>query len=154
MNDLQYEVVKLNFDKEETEMKIDTNKKYRTRDGHDVEIIAIRPELKDGVIGIIEGEDFVREWDKEGFYSHDKEFCNFDLIEVTPYADFKVDDKVLIKDKYDKTWSKRYFAGIIDGKPHVFINGTTSWSNNNKTKSWDNIVRWEDRTDDMVIDNE
>jgi hypothetical protein len=138
-------------DIEETEMKkVELGKKYKTRDRFDVEIVAIRPELKDGVIGIVKGEDFVREWATDGTYSHDKEPCDFDLIEVPPYANLKVDDKVIVWDDNVGIKYRGYFAGVNEqDDPLVWDNGT-SWSNSanlNYTTVYDNCVKWEDKDD-------
>jgi hypothetical protein len=137
-------------------MRIDMNKKYRTRDGFDVEIIAIRPDLKDGVIGIINGEDFVRERSTDGLYSHNKEPCDFDLIESTPYADLKVDDKVLVSND-KRVWKNGHYAGIEksgDGyfKPMIFNDGRTSFTSKlSPSFLWNYYIKFEDRTTDMEI---
>lgn len=139
-------------------MKIDMNKKYRTRDGRDVEIIAIYDEINKPVIGHIKGESNSRCWYLDGIYFSydDYKDCVLDLIEVTPYADFKVDDKVLVlASKNNTVWYKRYFAGLDDdGNPVVFSNGLTSWSTTATCGNWANVIRWEDRTPDMEIYND
>lgn len=51
-----------------------------------------------------------------------------DLVEVIPYSDFKIDDKVMVRNGNGK-WCKRYFAGIDSkGKPMAFESGSDSWS--------------------------
>lgn len=148
--DLELWNPKKDFSGEYKMKKVELGKKYKTRDGFDVEIIAIRPELKDGVIGIMKGEDFVREWATDGTYSHDKEPCDFDLIEVPPYANLKVDDKVIVWDDNVGIKYRGYFAGVNEqDDPLVWDNGT-SWSNSanlNYTTVYDNCVKWEDKDD-------
>ena len=53
------------------------------------------------------------------------------LIEVSPYADWKIDDKILVTNNLtgDTRWYKRHFAGLgKDGQPTAFADGKTSWS--------------------------
>lgn len=53
------------------------------------------------------------------------------LVEVSPYADWKIDDKILVTNNLtvDTRWYRRYFAGICsDGRVSAFADGATSWS--------------------------
>jgi hypothetical protein len=66
-----------------------------------------------------------------------------DLIEVSPYEDFKIDDKVLVWDEGGLK-HRRYFAGVsISGKPMAFVDGNTSWSTKYEVPyDWDYCERW------------
>ena len=51
-----------------------------------------------------------------------------DLVEVTPYDDFEIDEPVMVRDRHTK-WRRRYFAGVSsDNKPMAWASGATSWS--------------------------
>lgn len=53
----------------------------------------------------------------------------FDLIEVSPYEDLKIDDPVMAYHAMDGTPYPRHFAGVEpDGRPRTWANGRTSFS--------------------------
>ena len=47
-----------------------------------------------------------------------------------------VDTKVLVRDYEEENWTKRHFAKYEDGKIYVYPNGTSSFTNNGETISW------------------
>ena len=55
----------------------------------------------------------------------------------------EVDTKVLVRNKTDDNWLKRYFAKYEDGKVYVFKNGRTNWNNEGITH-WQETKLWED----------
>jgi hypothetical protein len=64
----------------------------------------------------------------------------YDLIEVSEWEDFKIDEPVMVKLDSHMEWCKRYYAGADDksGKPTTFIHGATSWTNEGFTPvGWD-----------------
>lgn len=68
-----------------------------------------------------------------------------DLIEVSPYVDFKIDDKVLVwDDGYDSDKLRRHFAGINTntGKPEAWQHGRTSFTTDEKSY-YDNCIKYE-----------
>lgn len=141
---------------EEVDMKeIRMNKKYETRDKRDVQIIAICDKLDKPVIGLIEGERHTRCWYIDGTYFNDVDGykdCGLGLIEFTPYADFKVDDKVLVTNKDAAMWKKGHFMGVVDGKAVIFDDGKTSYTSATQGRfKWDKCIKLEDTTADMVI---
>jgi len=69
----------------------------------------------------------VLKFTEDGYFSVSKGNSVWDLIEVSPYADFKTDDRVMVSDDRAK-WSKRYFYKEIDGAAWCFDNGVTSWT--------------------------
>jgi hypothetical protein len=133
-------------------MNIDINKQYKTRDGRKVEIIAIKPNLHLPVVGIVEGQRVIKSWDKFGCIYSEREESVYDLIEDNPYfQSFCIDDKVLVKQERHVVWKKRYFAGVNeDGNALVFTYGATSW-NETETIEYEQCIKWEDRTEEMVI---
>jgi len=130
-------------------MKISKDKKYKTRNGFDVKIYEV---YEDKVhAAYLLGETWIcSSWDTEGFYKNNKEEHVSDLIEVSPYADFKIDDKVLVWDSQavrEEHKIKAYFAGIDkEGKPMTFFNSHTSFIEDNKS-SWNHCEKYEENND-------
>lgn len=111
-------------------MKIDMNKKYRTRSGLPVRVLCVDRKDEDlpVIVLVLEnGEEYLAACTAEGEYLVSKEECSFDLVEVSEWDDFKQDDKVLVSED-GKTWYKRYFNKVIDGVPYAFDGGITSWT--------------------------
>jgi len=131
-------------------MKISKDKKYKTRLGLDVIIYKIWEEQQ--VIHGAAVNDYgnpvcTLEWNLEGKVWKTEENGN-DLIEVSPYADFKIDDKVLVWNNEEPNKKfKRYFAGFSgNGYPKVWVNGCTSFSSDDKYV-WDNCIKYEENND-------
>ncbi len=120
--------------KEEVQMqednKISMDKKYRTRCGYPVRVLCVdmKNELYP-VVALVKNMDFegMFNFTSEGNYVFQANGHKYDLIEVSPWEDFKKDDKVMVSQ--DGTyWYKRYFAYEEDGMPYVYRNGCDSWS--------------------------
>lgn len=119
---------------------IDMKKKYRTRDGHDVRILCVdRLPTKSNsntVVALVKEPDGVGEGTiVVNKYGNLCEYgdCLLDLVEVSLWDDFKIDDRVYYS-KDGLYWMRGHFAGISDGKPTVFYCGATSFSNNTGTE--------------------
>jgi len=128
---------------------ISLDKTYKTRSGSKVIIHAIYPynEMQQ-VQGAIHYTNCTQmnSWSLDGrFHEGTTDSSGLDLVEVSPYEDWKIDDKVIawnVTEKY-----RRYFAGLNEaGEPMVFRNGHTSWSNYNKPPvKFVNVVLAEER---------
>lgn len=111
---------------------ISLDKTYKTKSGTKVIIHAIYPynEMQQ-VQGAINYNDYTQmnSWDLEGrFHEGTIDDSSLDLVEVTPYDDWKIDDKVIAFD--DDGEYNYYFAGLDGlGRTCVFSDGSTSWSN-------------------------
>lgn len=111
---------------------ISMDKKYKTRDGRSVRVLCIdcAGNVHYPVLALIlewNGDETLSSFTPEGKYSG-LLVRNKDLIEVSPYEDFKVDDKVLVSQD-GKQWYKRYFSHVSDkGNPCAFDLGSTSWN--------------------------
>ncbi|WP_298752119.1 hypothetical protein [uncultured Arcobacter sp.] len=117
-------------------MNVSMDKKYRTRAGDEVKLLCNNGTKTYPFIGIIKrkGEEFFEEepfaWGNDGSCLNDCSHPEFDktLVEVSPYEDWKIDDKIEVSDDGIK-WRKRHFAGINgNGNPIAWADGTTSWS--------------------------
>jgi len=110
--------------------KVSMDKRYKTRSGLDARIIYTGLKQKDySVVGIItdrNGDETLGSFTLTGRYSCEEHDHCYDLIEVSPYADFKIDDKVVnIVSKCGLNYA--HFAGLDDtGNPLVFAHGCTS----------------------------
>ena len=117
---------------------ITMDKKYRCRDGVPVTVLAVGLNAHGSVVAVrhnINSVDVVITLTSDGRWGNYDHQC--DLIELSPYDDFKVDDKVMVS-RDGEVWFKRYFAGVDkDGKPTAFCDGATSWV---KTKA--SPIRW------------
>lgn len=109
---------------------IDITKKYRTRDGKPVRILAT--DLK-GTLPIVVA---INVGDYESIIALSPEGRQWsdmntpcDLIEVSPYEDYALDDPVMAVDYTGAAqWFRGHFAGISNGAPTVYKDGKTSWT--------------------------
>lgn len=62
-----------------------------------------------------------------------------ELSEYISEHEFRVDDKILVRDHHNDPWIKRYFARKDGNRIGTFMNGATSWSIDNDS---DIIVYW------------
>lgn len=86
-------------------------------------------------------------------YKPDGSICSFNLdgslgnsylklVEVSPYADFKIDEPVMVRDDNDQEWHRRHFAGVsIDGRASAWNNGATRWSTGHRPTVWNQCRR-------------
>ena len=113
------------------------NKKYRTRNGIKVnrvlcvdgieKIYPVVAELEDGRV--------YRYTNSGQYYASNR--VDLDLVEISPYEDFKIDDPVMVKNNAT-FWEKAHFAGVSpEGKPMVYTHGKTSWSTGGCTRVWE-----------------
>jgi hypothetical protein len=137
--------------------KIEEGKKYRLRQSGLGEVLAVRvlsaPEgvdVEQPVMALISSmccssNPIWEAYTAEGLYYSSFTESEYDLVEVSPYEDFVLDERVLVKDTMDPEWHRRYFAGVSeDGKPLAWGVGTTSWSTGeDKPTRWDQCKRAE-----------
>lgn len=116
--------------------KVDIRKKYRIRNGEDVEFISDAGRGTHPVVGYVGDQMDITYWTKEGNYFLD-ETSQFDLVEVSPYEDWKIDDKIEVSDDNIR-WKKRHFAGVNDeGFPMAWNAGCSSW-----TEEYNGKLHW------------
>lgn len=75
-------------------------------------------------------------------------------LKFIDYADFKIDDRVIVKNNSDGKWVRRHFAKIIDGDIYVFRKGLSAWTSDNRVERFDQMVKVENMKSDMIIDYE
>ncbi len=114
---------------------ISMHKKYRTRDGRYVRVLCVDREGTQPVVALVkytDGTECLAAFDADGKYLHNRGVpSDFDLIEVGPYEDFKIDEPVMVRDTTDDHWQPRHFAGADErGRPLTWSDRGTSWSTN------------------------
>lgn len=83
----------------------------------------------------------VGQWTIQGDYKNAGAESCLDLIEISPYEDFKIDDKVLVWDNETNEKHKGHFAGISDtGKPKIWSEGGTSFTKQFK-QTWNHCEK-------------
>jgi len=127
-------------------MRVEMSKKYRTRDGETVRILCTdRPDRSYPIIALTgEGGWHLVSYTSGGYYSSGGLNSHYDLVEVTEWGDFQVDEPVMVRDKDDSEWERRYFAGVTkEGQPSTWRSGVTSWTNMDgcPTSCWDECRR-------------
>ena len=106
---------------------IEMAKKYKTRGGMSVRILATDIKDKYSVCAaVLENGESLCSFTKEGLFVEGEE-TNFDLIEVTPYDDFKEDDLCVV---WGEEGAKRfrYFSHVENGAVNCFVLGCTSYT--------------------------
>ena len=106
---------------------IEMTKKYKTRGGMSVRILATDIKDKYSVCAaVLENGESLCSFTKEGLFVEGEE-TNFDLIEVTPYDDFKEDDLCVV---WGEEGAKRfrYFSHVENGAVNCFVLGCTSYT--------------------------
>ena len=120
---------------------IEMDKKYKTRSGLPVRILC--NDFKSDTYTVIAavadqatGCEFIISVSNTGIYIEGEEY-HLDLIEVTPYDDFKEDDLCVVWNGEDKKVF-RYFHKVDSfGKALCFNHGKTSFTIN-ECSLWDN----------------
>lgn len=119
---------------------IDMNKKYRYRSGAPARVLCVdRPVPHSSVLAMSESGAISYHtpdgvvWDQEH---------GFDLIEVSPWDDFEVDEPVMVRHGGGFCWTHRHFAGVCEGgRAATWADGLTSWTASNIITTWDECRR-------------
>ena len=116
-------------------MNISMDKKY-TLDGEDFFILTVKKPGKwpvaahglDGSLG---------HFTADGFHAS----TGAKLVEVIPYADFKIDDPVMVRDDSCE-WESAHFCGVNhDGLVMTWRDGTTQWTADGAVYLWQECRR-------------
>lgn len=122
--------------------KIGMNKKYKTRGGLDARILCIDSGHPNYPVVAIIG-NYPMTFTSQGSFDISWNESEEALIEVSPYEDYKVDDKVFVSMDGD-SWEKRYFAYVKNGAPWTWSHGATSWSAGGNTSIWNYCKKFEE----------
>ena len=123
---------------------INITKKYRTRAGHAVRILCTDAGGKEPVVAIITddknttlrfgNDEEISRFSIQGVH---KSTPAFNLVEVTEYDSWKIDDLIKVRNTNIEQWEYRYFAGTtVNGCASAWNNGTTSLTANART-TWE-----------------
>lgn len=128
--------------------KIDINKQYRTVSGNKVEILKVEvANLYWSVAALITsptGVQYLETYHDDGRVRLDKQPSQHDLVELSPFDQFKIDDLVMVRDYDNEPWNHRYFAGVDEkGRAKAWKNGQTSWTIEDRDdySTWDECRR-------------
>lgn len=129
---------------------ISKNKKYRTRNNCEWKLYELYDDSVHGAYSA-DGKQWRPEmWNLDGsFITINAESC-LDLIEISPYADFKIDDKVLVWSDLQPRKLKRHFAGLNNkGLPTAFHQGKTSFTSDDDDSkiAWNYCIKYEENND-------
>ena len=120
--------------------KIDISKKYRTRSGFPVEIL--KTGLRNSVFSVAalidttEKQIVVGLTEDGNFYVSGRESA-LDLVEISPYEGFKIDEPVMVRDYEKDSWKKAHFAGVsCRGYAKTWQDGETSWTSDGSMLTW------------------
>jgi hypothetical protein len=115
---------------------IQMNKQYKTKSGLPVRVLCVDCENKYyPVVAIVDGDVFT--YTKEGYFDGEAYPDDYDLVEVSPYDDFKKGDYVMVRDCDGDRWYPRVFAGVSEGAAVVYPCEYNPWSNNDM-----DTIRW------------
>lgn len=106
---------------------IDMNLKYKTLEGLSVRVLCTDVKSEYSVVAAVmekDGTETICSYTKEGLFYVGCSNKN-DIVEVSPYEDFKVDDLCVVTD-YSGNRFFRYFANEIEGVAYCFPDGRTS----------------------------
>ena len=123
-------------------MKIEMGKKYRTNNGVSVRRVLCVDGLRDEYPVVVEMETGeISSYSSEGEFQIGHQNDPLNLTEASKWADFKIDDKVMVS-HFGAAWYKRHFAGVNrEGKPTAFSDGNSSWSSTDKPTIWNDCRR-------------
>jgi len=118
---------------------ISMDKKYMTRDGRSVRIICT--DMRGcgyNVVALITSDecDLLESYTAGGMYWDNNTASRHDLIEVSPYDDWKVDDLIMVRDFDTGKWNLRYFANVQEGIVYSWSSGYTSYTADGETMFW------------------
>lgn len=105
---------------------IEMGKKYRYKNGEKAIILTVNRPQKYSVISMNSVGEILshKEDGTSGVHG-----MNWDLVEVSPYEDFKIDEPVVVRDSDQQQWTRAHFAGVSpNGRPMSWCGGTTSWT--------------------------
>lgn len=132
--------------KDITNQVVQMGKRYKTRSGLEVEVLKVDLKAEQPVVAYVTIKDWcqsVYQFCENGSYFKESTVHAYDLIEVSPYDEFQIDDKVVVSND-GTNWRKRHFAGVSsDGRAMTFDNGVTSWISDGSKSLWNYCVRGE-----------
>lgn len=119
---------------------ISLDKQYKTRNGDKVRILAVdfkNPDYTVVAACTVEDKEEIVYYNRAGFYLYSGQKSNMDLIEVSPYENWKVDDCIEVSINQE-TWHKRHFAGVDEkGRVLAWNDGLTSFTTDGAPTCWE-----------------
>ena len=112
---------------------------YKDKCGNDVRIICVDRQDDTPIVGLLMMEDgeYLAGYTAGGQYIPDEPSAN-DLILPEDFSTYRIDEPIMVRDRDNEVWVRRYFAGVKDDKPCAWVGGTTSWTSDDPK----NITLW------------
>ena len=124
-------------------MKVEVGKKYRMRGYPESEVVVFDTNIEPPFSVLAKSKHNkndhwkMRTYTEDGSYYDEDDGSEMDLVEISPYDDFKVDEPVMVSGN-GFAWYRRHFAEVRnDGIPMAWEEGCTRWSSHGRTSSWD-----------------
>ena len=115
-------------------MNISMDKKY-TLEGEVFTVLTVTKPGKRRVVGYTPGGQIYSLF----FDGTDDDLC---LVEINPYADFVIDEPVMVRDFSGDQWQRGHFAGCReDGLPQTFFRNESLWTKKGRISEWQQCRR-------------
>lgn len=121
-------------------MKLEKDKKYRTKSGKPVRIVGFDVLNNDPVAAVIAVDthcEYLRSYTLDGKFAPGGG-CDEDLVEVHPFEGLPVDTPVMVRQSMVSRWLPRYLAKVEGNCVFSYGDGATSFSNGDR-----GLVRWD-----------
>lgn len=106
--------------------KIEMGKKYRTLNGFPVRVLCIDKLGEFPVVGLVD-DRVIESWTADGSVAFSFNCSeSLALVEVSPYEDIPIDTPGWAR--LGNSWTTRYFAGVLGGRPMTWLGGATSFT--------------------------
>lgn len=116
-------------------MKVSMDKSYKSKAGRPYRIICFDSGSTLYPVVAVTSEGDVATFTEDGRYYAFSGHDDRDLVEVNPYEEWKIDDKIIVGD-VTNCFHTRHFAGISnEGLPLAWVDGKTSHTTD-QTTSW------------------
>jgi hypothetical protein len=120
---------------------ISMDKKYKYRNGEPARVLCVDRANSQMPVVSLTADGAITLHTKAGGYLVECE-GDLDLIEVSPWDDFKIDEPVMVRNHDSHMWQGRHFAGVAtSGSARAWENGLTSWTANGRTMNWQQCRR-------------
>jgi hypothetical protein len=117
-----------------TKEPINMTDKY-TSGGRPFKVLCVDTPGEYPVKGYYEDDGRCASFTMEGGYMRGVFSSPFNLVKVSPFADFKKGDPVMVKEHNNGREYRRHFSYEKDGKAMCFVEGS-AWTSHGETTSW------------------
>ena len=111
-------------------MKFERLKEYRCRDGQRIVILEFYGKSMLCAREDCVGGWYIAPWELNGAWKIGQQDPKDIVSVVSEWDEFIIDEPVMVKNRDNEPWLRRYFAGVDfeHGHPTAWMNGKTSWT--------------------------